>query len=491
MHWDNPFCQALRIAELEHIPSQTPGLHGAYVSAAEFSAPECVLFNHSFADELSLQEPAANSRFWVGADLPYGMTPFAMRYGGHQFGQWAGQLGDGRAINLGRFNGGAVSQWFQLKGAGLTAYSRTADGMAVLRSSIREYICSEAMHGLGVPTTRAISLAVTGDRVIRDKFYNGNALPEPGAVVCRVSPSFLRFGSIEIFVAFGEPEQARELLDYLIQYHYPSLTQAASPATELFEQLCAGTAYLVAKWQSLGFVHGVMNTDNMSLIGETIDYGPFGWIDWPDDDFTPNTSDRAGRYAYGQQAAVARWNLMCLASALVHLGGDRDRLIAALEGFEGQFQAAYEQEMSRKLGLAVANSSQVSAFDALCREHKLDWTRTLALLEYRTDHEDLSSQIASCSYASTPSTEAAIAAFVDQWRAASPSFEQATNPVFIPRNYVIQQAIDPAEQGDYAVLRELAEAVVAPTAISLDHPWAAIVPKDDNAVRCNQLSCSS
>ena len=222
-----------------------------------------------------------------------GMQPYAARYGGHQFGQWAGQLGDGRAITLCEVVSADGKRYdLQLKGAGRTPYARFADGRAVLRSSVREFMCSEAMHHLGVPTTRALSLVATGESVVRDMFYDGHPRAEPGAVVCRVAPSFVRFGNFEILTAHNELDALKRLADYVIVKHFPELGEpSAATYARWFEEICRRTALMVTEWTRVGFVHGVMNTDNMSILGLTIDYGPYGWLEGYDLRWTPNTTD--------------------------------------------------------------------------------------------------------------------------------------------------------------------------------------------------------
>ena len=280
-----------------------------------------------------------------------------MAYGGHQFGNWAGQLGDGRAINLGEVIGRDGQHWaLQLKGAGATPYSRTADGLAVLRSSIREFLCSEAMHHLGVPTTRALSLIQTGEQVMRDMMYDGNAEFEPGAVVCRVSPSFVRFGNFQLFAARDELDELRALTNFVIQQHFPHLLgdlELESPelVAAFFDAVCQRTVRMVVEWMRVGFVHGVMNTDNMSILGLTIDYGPYGWLDDYDPDWTPNTTDaQHRRYRYGQQANVALWNCYQLANALYPLVNNSQPLEASLEAFQASYQSEWHSMMASKLG---------------------------------------------------------------------------------------------------------------------------------------------
>ena len=279
-------------------------------------APQLVAYSPETAALIDLDAAACASplftRVFSGDLVLPGMDPHAACYGGHQFGNWAGQLGDGRAINLGETVNRRGEHWtLQLKGAGPTPYSRRADGLAVMRSSLREFLCSEAMHHLGVPTTRALSLILTGERVERDMFYDGRVEEEPGAVVCRVAPSFLRFGNYELFAARGELEVLRRLADFTIRTLFPHLGEP-SPAVygQWFAEVCRTTAELMVHWLRVGFVHGVMNTDNLSILGLTIDYGPYGWLEDYDPYWTPNTTDAAGRrYCYGRQPTIAHWNL--------------------------------------------------------------------------------------------------------------------------------------------------------------------------------------
>ena len=265
------------------------------------------------------------ARVFGGNALYAGMQPWAANYGGHQFGHWAGQLGDGRAISLGELVAPDGRYWeLQLKGAGPTPYSRGADGRAVLRSSIREFLCSEAMHHLGVPTTRALSLVGTGEEVVRDMFYDGHPRAEPGAIVCRVSPSFLRFGSFELPASRGETGLLLRMADACIARDFPELQgQGEALHGDWFARMAVRTAEMIAHWMRVGFVHGVMNTDNLSVLGLTLDYGPYGWVEDFDPDWTPNTTDAQGRrYRFGTQPQVAYWNLGRLAQALSPLFGD-------------------------------------------------------------------------------------------------------------------------------------------------------------------------
>jgi len=326
--------------------------------------PQLVGYVREVAALLDLSEEDCVQDFFTqvfsGNQLAQGMEPYAMCYGGHQFGQWAGQLGDGRAINLGEVRNNQGGRWaMQLKGAGPTPYSRTADGLAVLRSSIREFLCSEAMYHLGVPTTRALSLITTGDHVIRDMFYDGNARSELGAVVCRVAPSFIRFGSFEIHAARKNIGLLRKLVDYTIRTDFPHLGDP-SPDVYLawFNEVCIKTAEMIVHWQRVGFVHGVMNTDNMSILGLTIDYGPYGWLDNYDPDWTPNTTDSGQRrYRFGNQPQIAAWNLNQLANAIYPLIEQVEPLQAALSLYNTHFISTYQTMMAEKLGLQVFEPS--------------------------------------------------------------------------------------------------------------------------------------
>src|SRR6185436_3447737 len=269
-----------------NVPRQVSGACYTVVRPTPVAAPKLLAWSSDLATSLGLGFPSRQSiDLLSGNTVLEAMIPYAARYGGHQFGNWAGQLGDGRAITLGEIAG----QELQLKGAGLTPYSRTADGRAVLRSSLREFLCSEAMHWLGVPTTRALSLVATGEPVVRDMFYDGHPREEPGAVVCRVAPSFLRFGNFQLLAAQGEHETLRRLADFVCTNHFPGKTIEAA-----FQEICRRTGLLMADWMRLGFVHGVMNTDNMSVLGVTIDYGPYGWLEGYDLAWTPNTTDAEG-----------------------------------------------------------------------------------------------------------------------------------------------------------------------------------------------------
>ncbi len=409
-----------------------------------------------------------------------GMQPYAARYGGHQFGHWAGQLGDVRAITLAEVVNAEGRRFdLQLKGAGLTPYSRTADGRAVLRSSVREFMCSEAMHHLGVPTTRALSLTATGAAVIRDMFYDGNPEPEPGAIVCRVAPTFVRFGNFQIHAAHDEADTLKRLADYVIVQHHPHL---GAPSREIYaqwyEEICRRTALMIVDWMRVGFVHGVMNTDNMSILGLTIDYGPYGWLEGYDPAWTPNTTDAQGRrYAYGNQPQIAHWNLLQLANALYPLLEDKAPLERGLEIYAEVFQDAWQSALAAKLGLSAPAQPgdaqlQDDLFDLLAAV-ETDFTLFFRLLATVPTDETLSDAaliepLRRAFYdeaAFAPPHAVNLAAWLRRYIArvcadAAPAHTRGermnrVNPKYVLRNYLAQLAIDALAEGDASVMERL------------------------------------
>jgi uncharacterized protein YdiU (UPF0061 family) len=396
----------------------------------------------------------------AGNALPPGAEPVSMLYSGHQFGHYVPQLGDGRAILLGQVQGADGASWdLQLKGAGLTPYSRTADGRAVLRSTIREYLCSEAMHHLGIPSTRALAVVGSDHPVLRESV-------ETAAVLTRVAPSHVRFGSFEVFHYRGQPELSRRLAEYVIERHFPDLAAshpAAARPRELLREVCLRTARLVAQWQAVGFAHGVMNTDNMSILGLTFDYGPFGFVERYDPDFISNHSDDTGRYALSNQPDIAFWNVCCLAealTALVPVEECRD----ALGAFEPAFRRAQLQAWRAKLGLAEPRESDpalVTRLLGLLQAAGADYTRFLRALA------DLDP--------TAPSTVAALrdegrhAEAFEPWladyraRLAAESVPAAerrarmrrANPRYVLRNWLAQRAIERAQRGDFSEVDRL------------------------------------
>jgi len=479
------------------------------------AAPRLLAYSPELATQLGLGQDLLDSpdfpRVFGGNALYDGMQPWAANYGGHQFGHWAGQLGDGRAISLGQLVAPDGRSWeLQLKGAGRTPYSRGADGRAVLRSSIREFLCSEAMHHLGVPTTRALSLVETGDPVVRDMFYDGHPEAEPGAVVCRVAPSFLRFGSFELPASRGDVALLRHLADACIARDFPELAEAgADRYGAWFAQVCERTAVLVAHWMRVGFVHGVMNTDNLSILGLTIDYGPYGWVDDYDPDWTPNTTDAQGRrYRFGTQPQVAYWNLTRLAQALAPLLEDVAPLHAGLARFQAVHAQCERDDTAAKLGLAACGDADLGLMAdwlQLLHEGEMDMTLAfrgliafdplapdVAVLDdafYSPDRRD----------AVLPALQAWLQAYALRLQAdgLDPAQRQqrmrAANPLYVLRNWLAQEAIERAEQGDLGGVHALQEV--------LRHPYdeqpgrahyAGKRPEwARNKAGCSMLSCSS
>jgi len=498
----------------------------SFVQPAKVAAPQLVAYSRETASLLDLSIETCESddflQVFVGNHLPAGMEPYATCYGGHQFGNWAGQLGDGRAINLGEIINQRSERWaLQLKGAGPTPYARTADGLAVLRSSVREFLCSEAMFHLGVPTTRALSLALTGEQVVRDMFYDGHPKLEPGAVVCRVAPSFTRFGSFQIFASRGETEVLKQLADYTIRTDFPHL-DAPSPEVylEWFKEVCRTTADMIVHWMRVGFVHGVMNTDNMSILGLTIDYGPYGWLEDYDPTWTPNTTDASGRrYCFGNQPQIAHWNLVQLANAIYPLIEQVEPLQQALDVYTQSFQQGWQTMMAQKLGL---NTFEPDTDDALFTELfailplvETDMTiffRRLAMLDVNVESlndisdETLMTPLMEAYYVPEQLTREYrtrlgywLRSYMRRASKDNTSHEtrrrhmNAVNPKYVLRNYLAQLAIDKAEQGDFALVDELLEL--------LRHPYDEQPDKEDFAKKrpdwarhragCSMLSCSS
>jgi serine/tyrosine/threonine adenylyltransferase len=525
--FDNRFVDELPCdKETRNFPRQVLGACYSRVSPTKVAHPKTLTYSKEVADFLDLPQEACVSndfaQVFAGNRLIAGMEPYASCYGGHQFGHWAGQLGDGRAINLGDVINSQGERWaLQLKGAGLTPYSRTADGLAVLRSSVREFLCSEAMYHLGVPTTRALSLVTTGEQVIRDMFYNGNPKAELGAIVCRVAPSFIRFGNFQIHAARDELELLKKIADYTITTHFPHLGKP-SPDVYLawFEEVCRTTAEMVVHWQRVGFVHGVMNTDNMSILGLTIDYGPYGWLENYDPDWTPNTTDKAERrYRYSNQPACAFWNLGQLANAIYPLIGDVEPLQETLDVYTQVFGEQWQLMMTNKLGLSHFAPDQddelFADLLALLQSVETDMTiffRQLAEVGLGNgnlediDVEMLIQPLDDAYYVPEQKTLAYVASLLDWLKRYNQRIVQEgipqeirrermnrVNPKYVLRNYLAQLAIDKAEQGDFAMIAELLEL--------LRHPYDEQPGKEAYAEKrpdwarhragCSMLSCSS
>jgi len=487
---------------LVNIPRQVANACYTRVDPTPVAAPGLLAWSDAMGELLGLARPGAEALdVLAGNRLLSAMQPYAARYGGHQFGHWAGQLGDGRAITLAELIATDGSrQELQLKGAGKTPYSRTADGRAVLRSSLREFACSEAMFHLGVPTTRALSLVGTGEEVIRDMFYDGHPRPEPGAIVCRVAPSFVRFGNFQILAANNELDALKRLADYVVRMHYAGHSYAT-----WFQELCRRTALLMVDWMRLGFVHGVMNTDNMSILGATIDYGPYGWLEGYDPMWTPNTTDAQGRrYCYGNQPGIAQWNLARLAEALLPLV-EREALEEGLNLYADTFNAAWREALARKLGLAQAQPEDPELASELLvalAETETDFTiffRRLAAVPLEGSDEELLAPLRPAFYAED-AAHSQLVAWLRRYVARSRAEDAGrarrmalANPKYVFRNYLAQQAIDALQAGDAAPLERLMRV--------LERPYDEQPENEEFAARrpewarhkagCSALSCSS
>ena len=512
-------------------PRQVTGACYSRVVPQQTAAPTLVAYSQEVADLLDLSAEEINgnqfTQVFSGNQLLDGMDSFAYCYGGHQFGNWAGQLGDGRAINLGEIVNQRGEHWMlQLKGAGPTPYSRSGDGFAVLRSSIREFLCSEAMHHLGVPTTRALSLALTGNRVMRDMFYNGNAQYERGAVVCRVAQSFTRFGNFEIFAARKELDVLQQLADYTIRNDFPHLLAEDEEISDdnrsklivaMYTEVCQRTAEMIVHWMRVGFVHGVMNTDNMSILGQTIDYGPYGWLEDYDPTWTPNTTDSGQRrYRYGNQPQIAHWNLAQLGNALVPLLDEVEPLQNALDTYSQTFVNGWQTMMANKLGLnefePQSDQELVNELQEVLQLAETDMTifyRKLADLDLPVENKDddaLIDPIRDAYYVADQLTDE-VKARVALWlRSYSQRLQKdgtphplrrermnAVNPKYVLRNYMAQLAIDKAEGGDFALVNDLLELLRNPYDEQPDQEeWAAKRPEwARSRAGCSMLSCSS
>lgn len=493
----------------------------SHVRPAAVAAPELLAWADSVGEMLGIARPQSMTGPVVdvlgGNRVLPGMRPYAARYGGHQFGHWAGQLGDGRAMTLVEMiDPDGQRRELQLKGAGRTPYSRSADGRAVLRSSVREFLCSEAMHCLGVPTTRALSLVGTGDVVERDMFYDGNAKDEPGAIVCRVAPSFVRFGNFEILTFNDELEELKHLANYVITNHFPEL---GAPSPEVyarwFEEICRRTAIMVAQWMRVGFVHGVMNTDNMSILGLTIDYGPYGWLEAYDLGWTPNTTDAQGRrYCYGRQPEIAQWNLLRLAGALSPLIPDRADLEAAINTY-GRVYGEYSRRiMGDKLGLLDITDDDDALVEELIETLHVAETDMTLFFRHLADvpldlaatdptNSALIAPLRPAFYADGADAGAHLSAWLGRYvervrrdgeaPTARKERMNRVNPKYVARNYLAQLAIDALADGDGSVLKRLLAVLERPYDEQPEHEDLALRRPEwaRNKAGCSALSCSS
>ncbi|MEN8703303.1 MAG: protein adenylyltransferase SelO [Polaribacter sp.] len=500
---------------LENSRRQVTDAVYSFVTPKKTNQPEIIHVSQEMANNLGITTKETKSELFknvfTGNEVYANTKPFAMCYGGHQFGNWAGQLGDGRAINLFEVEHQNKNWKVQLKGAGETPYSRTADGLAVLRSSIREYLCCEAMHHLGIATTRALSLSLSGDHVLRDVMYDGNPAYEKGAIVSRVSPSFLRFGNFEIFASRNDITNLKVLTDYTIKHHFTHLGKPSKETyVQFFSEVTNRTLDMIINWQRVGFVHGVMNTDNMSILGLTIDYGPYGWLEGFDFGWTPNTTDKQNkRYRYGNQPNIGLWNLYQLANALYPLIEDATPLEAILNQYKTDFEKKSLDMMKSKLGLFVANEDDIKLIQEL--EDNLQLVETDMTIFFR-NLSDFSickngfQRIEDAFY----DLENISVDVHNRWNTWFKKYEErltiervsvderkekmdAINPKYVLRNYMAQLAIDAANSGDYKLIDELFQLLKNPYKDQPENDkWFAKRPEwARDKVGCSMLSCSS
>jgi serine/tyrosine/threonine adenylyltransferase len=454
--------------------------------ADEAPAPQLLVLNEALARALGLDPDALRSPaglgLLLGTDVPSGASPVAQAYAGHQFGGFVPRLGDGRALLLGEIAVDGGLRDLHLKGSGRTPFARGGDGLAAVGPMLREYVVSEAMHALGIPTTRSLAVVATGRRVQRE-------IPLPGAVLARVASSHLRVGSFQYARNTGDVELLRRLAEHAISRHHPGAASADNPYLALFEGVVTAQASLIAQWMLVGFVHGVMNTDNMTISGETIDYGPCAFMEAFDPATVYSSIDHGGRYAYGNQPLVAEWNLARLAEALLPLiDDDQERAVAlavdALGAFRPQYDAAWSAGTRAKLGLpdGLADDVAASLVDEL-----------LVLLQ--KDHVDFTSFFRALGAAARGDAAPARNLFLDlagfdgwadRWRALAPDADamDRVNPVHIPRNHLVEEALDAATAGDLGPLASLLDAVSTPF---VERPglerYAAPAPQDFGAYR--------
>lgn len=482
LHFDNTYA---------HLPEA----FYARVEPTPLPNPVLVSFNPDAATLLDLNPDEAKRPEFAGVFggqfLIPGSEPVAMLYSGHQFGIYAGQLGDGRAILLGEVRNGRGEKWdLHLKGAGQTPFSRDGDGRAVLRSTIREYLCGEAMHGLGIPTTRSLCIVAGDEPVLRER-------PEVGAMLLRMAPTHVRFGSFQAFFARRQPEYVKQLADHVIARFYPHLAGAADTYPRFFDAVSVRTAQLIAKWQAVGWAHGVMNSDNMSIIGLTLDYGPFGFLDAYDPAFICNHSDHHGRYSFRNQPDIGYFNLRCLGQALSSLVAPQQEQ-EALAAYEAAHTAHYLELMRAKLGLQDAkpeDAALVSSLLELMAAGRVDYTIFFrALGGFKSGEAETNDSLRDF-FTDRDGFDRWAIRYADRLRAETGHDDDRrarmnqVNPKYILRNYLAQTAIERAQQKDYSEIDRLRQLLKDPFAEQPDMDAYAAPPPDWG--RQILVSCSS
>tara|TARA_B100000768_G_scaffold23835_1_gene21512 strand:- start:770 stop:2155 length:1386 start_codon:yes stop_codon:yes gene_type:complete len=438
------------IADWDNTYARLPNQMYAQQVPTPVASPSGLALNKNLAADLGISFDSDWFEYMSGNKLPYGANPISQAYAGHQFGHWNPQLGDGRAILLGEVTGGFGHIDLQLKGAGRTPWSRSGDGRAWYGPILREYLVSEAMHSLGIPTTRALAAAATGEKIFREQG------PLPGAVICRTASSHIRVGTFQYFASRNDLQALQSLFDYTVRRHFPE----AKTVENLLQEAVKKHASLVASWMAVGFIHGVMNTDNSHVAGITIDYGPCAFMDY----FVPtkvfSSIDRQGRYAYNNQAKMAAWNLAQLATALLPLATERESAIEhyteIIHGFSDTFEKAYDKAYSQKIGYSASkdSSKMIQSLLKMMAEQGADYTLTFRALgegtvdEHLGDHPDFKQ-------------------WYENWLNGAKMKElHKVNPAIIPRNHLIEEMISKATTGDMELFYSLSHALNTP----FEHP---------------------
>jgi uncharacterized protein YdiU (UPF0061 family) len=485
------------IPEFQNSFAQLPNAFFSTVLPTPIKSPYLIHANQELASSFQIERETIQSdeflQIFSGNHISKSSKPLAAVYSGHQFGVWAGQLGDGRAILLGDLpsQNRTTKQELQLKGAGMTPYSRMGDGRAVLRSSIREYLCSEAMHGLGIPTSRALSLIGSDQYVMREQ-------PEKSAVVTRVAASFIRFGSFEHWYYNNQVEHLQTLADFVIANYYPNLQTHENPYQALLETVTKRTAELVAQWQAVGFMHGVLNTDNMSILGLTLDYGPFGFMEAFDAAHICNHSDNQGRYSYQMQPRIGQWNCHALAQALLPLIGEVETTQEALSVYTPHFEKTHHQLLQNKFGLKenLDNDQDLFAqFFNIMQENHADFTLTFRTLSQVSSASSKQDESLRDLFIDRPALDVWLVQYrmrLQQENSDDQARQQAmnsVNPKYILRNYLAQQAIEKAEEKDFSEVDTLYKILQNPFDEHIEYEHYAALPPD--WAQKLSVSCSS
>ncbi|MDC8449693.1 MAG: YdiU family protein [Nitrospira sp.] len=488
--------RTLETLSFDNTYARLPQAFYARLNPTPFNAPPYLMHADRAAAELIDLDPAQLTRpefatLFGGSALAIGMEPIAMLYSGHQFGVYVPQLGDGRAILLGEVTNERGERWdLHLKGAGMTPFSRDGDGRAVVRSTIREYLCCAAMRGLGIPTTQALCLVGSDDKVYREQV-------ETGAMLVRMAPSHVRFGTFEVFYYRKQHEHLKTLADYVIDQHFPYLRDAGEKYVRFFAEVVERTAKLIAQWQAVGWAHGVMNTDNMSILGLTLDYGPYGFMDDYDAGFICNHSDHNGRYAFNQQPYIGLWNLSCLAQALLPLA-EKDALKACLEIYQSLFDREYLTLMRKKFGLVAEQAEDdelIRDFLGLLQDSHADYTIVFRELSTFSTADGATNEPLREHFLNRDRFDEWAVRYRDRLRHERNHDDERrgrmnrVNPKYVLRNYLVQTAIEKAQNKDFSEIDRLFTLLQDPFTDQQDMEAYALPPP--NWGKHLAISCSS